>query len=69
MQMIYTYELEFTPRKFMDFPSIEETYYFWKEQNKKGINVKFFDHPLYLNLDVTGDSLEDCNIKVEKFKK
>jgi hypothetical protein len=66
MQMVYTYELEYTPRKFMTFPSLEETNTFWKEQNKKGINIKFLYYPIHIS--IKGGSLEECNIKFKKLR-
>lgn len=65
--MDYIYALDYMPVKFMNCPSIEETYYFWKEQKTKGINVQFFDYPI--SLVISGDSLDDCNKKFEKFRK
>jgi len=65
-KITYTYEINYKQRKFMESASIEETYTFWKEQNKKGVNIKFLYYPLHIA--ITGDSLEDCNKKFDKFR-
>jgi len=62
----YTYELEYTPNKFMDTPDIVETYLFWKRQKEKGVIVNFFSSPLIVT--ILGASMEDCDNKLNKLK-
>ena len=64
--MVYTYELEYTPRKFMNFPSLKETHTFWKEQNKKDVYIDFFSYPLLV--EISGDKIEDCDKKLDQLR-